>query len=312
MDEERVNAVADRIAGIADAWRGKFLIGKPLREYSTFRIGGPAAGIAFPEGIAELKHLLAILREEKAIAWQVIGRGSNILFADEGFDGVIIILGQRFSGIDVVEKDGVFLVRAEAGCSLARLVNTCAIHGFSGLEFASGIPGSVGGAITMNAGAWGGEMADVLAKVGFVGADGVLYEKKREELEFSYRRLRLSGNEIVLSGTFRLRRAEPERVAETGREYVRRRAARQPSASMSAGSFFKNPPGMAAGRMIEEAGLKGCKVGGAMVSTVHANFIVNTGTATARDVVELMDYVRRKVYASSGVMLEPEVRLIGF
>jgi len=271
-------------------------------------VGGPARFLACPASLAELQSLLAILAE-LGVKWLAIGRGSNLLVGDTGYDGVMVMLGRKFAQISRPGEAN--LVRAEAGCSLMRLGNWCAEQGLSGLEFATGIPGSVGGAVVMNAGAWGEEIGGVLDSALFVDRTGRLVEKARGELSFSYRHL-AKDDLVVAAAQFILKSGEPMAIRAKGRELLKRRKARQPRGVASAGSFFKNPPdGLpAAGKLIEDAGLKGLCAGGAKVSEVHANFLVNTGGASAGDFLTLMDMVQDRVFARFAIRLEPEVRII--
>ncbi len=288
-------------------WHKDVMWDCPLAKFTTLRVGGPADGVVFPSGEKEIGQLIAGLNRH-GIPWRVIGRGSNILAPDAGFPGIVLVLGRQFSSIETVSTEGDSLqVRVEAGCSLSRLVNWCKDEGLSGLEFAVGIPGSVGGAIIMNAGAWGKEICEVISSVRFLDAEGKLSTKERQELNFSYRHLATAPDEVVLSGVFNLRRSTQEEIAATCRDYLKRRKMSQPQRVASAGSFFKNPEGQAAGRLIEKAGLKGLRVGGAKVSEVHANFLINTGSATAQDFYELMGLVQAEVLNRTGIMLEPEV-----
>lgn len=283
----------------------------PLAPFSTLKVGGPAEAVLTADSLGELTGLLPWLTARR-VPWQVIGRGSNILVADEGIPGVVILLGRDFAKVETVgPAGGLVLVRAGGACALARLVGYCTDQQLSGLEFAVGIPGSVGGAIIMNSGAWGMTISDVLTSVELLLPDGTLRTEPRENLTFAYRQWQDHTGEVVIGATFTLGRGEKERIAETCREYSRQRKERQPQNVASAGSFFKNPPGRAAGKLIEEAGLKGVRIGGAMVSSKHANFIVNTGAATARDILELMQRVRMAVYDKYGIMLEPEVHILG-
>ena len=316
----------------------------PLREYTSFAIGGPATALITVEGLAELQRLLAFVREQK-IAWRMIGRGTNLLVSDAGFDGVIFILGKGFARISqlrtepnsvqqgtklVIDEAGSeagegIIVQAGAGCSLARLVNWCGDQGLTGLEFAAGIPGTIGGAVIMNAGAWGGEIAGVLASVTVVTPTGEVRTLPRAELDFGYRiwhdylRQLQTGAEtpghgavrpIVVGVELSLAAGDGEQIRNLCQSYREQRRMKQPKQEPSAGSFFKNPEGDAAGRLIEASGLKGMKVGGAMVSPVHANFLVNCGGATAADVVELMKKVQETVQRDSGILLEPEVHFL--
>lgn len=293
------------------SWPGEILRNVAMAQWCTLRVGGVAQVLAFPAGLEELEQLLG-LSQKLAVPRVVIGGGSNILFSDRGFQGVVVVLGKRFGSISMAPAvhEGEVKVVVEAGCSLMRLVNWCTEMGLSGLEFAAGIPGSVGGAISMNAGAWGGEMADVVDAITFVTPGGDVQRKTRSELAFSYRHLE-KGADIVAIGEVLLTPGSRESIAQKAKDVVARRKKFQPQGVASAGSFFKNPQGDAAGRLIEAAGLKGCSAGGAMVSPVHANFIINTGSATASDVLTLMKTVQERVQQRFGVMLEPEVAIIG-
>jgi len=296
---------------LEESWPGEILRDVPMAQWCTMKVGGPARLLALPASLEELEQLLGMVRE-LGVPWEVMGAGSNILFSDQGFDGVIISLGRKFSAISRVDgdRDGKVKVRVEAGCSLMKLVNWCTAQGFAGLEFAAGIPGSVGGAISMNAGAWGGEVSEVIEAVTFVTAAGVLEQRVQAELSFFYRRLERHGM-IVAGGDFLLTANDSARIAQRVREAIENRKKKQPQAVASAGSFFKNPPGDAAGRLIEAAGLKGYCLGEAMVSPVHANFIINNGRARAGDIVALMRIVQEKVRERFGIMLEPEVSFMG-
>ncbi len=284
----------------------------PLRDYTSFAIGGPAEALATVEEWGELQDLLAFFREN-GLQWRVIGRGTNLLVSDSGFAGVIVVLGNGFKDIGCEDDGASVLVRAGGGCGLTRLSGWCIKSGFSGLEFACGIPGTVGGAVVMNAGAWGDELADVLTSVTVMRAAGP-QEIQRRDLHFSYRCWQdhvggLTG-EVVTGVAVRLFRDDPGALRRRCSEHLAGRRARQPKGQPNAGSFFKNPPGDSAGRLIEKSGCKGMRVGGAMVSPVHANFLVNTGGATAADVKELMERVRRMVVKDSGILLDPEVHFL--
>jgi UDP-N-acetylmuramate dehydrogenase len=282
-----------------------------LAPYTTLRVGGPAAALIEPSSLAELELLLQGLGAQ-GLPWLVIGRGSNILVADEGFAGVVVVLGSRLATIEEIREQDHCLVRAAGGCSLPRLVSWCTDRGLSGLEFAAGIPGSIGGAIVMNAGAWGEEISAVLDSFLVVTGGGERLQLQAAEEIFEYRRWRGRADVVVASGTFRLVPEDPIAINERCRHFLQMRRERQPLGEASAGSFFKNPPGQAAGRLIEEAGLKGMRIGGARISEFHANFLVNEGGATARDFVELMNLVQERVRRATGISLEPEVQLLGF
>lgn len=298
-------------AQLKELWTGEIEWHTPMAGRCTLRAGGPALALVAPAGRQELVDLLVVLQEIGA-PWRVVGRGSNILVPDSGYAGVVIVLGGKLSALTRLPGragEGV-RVRAEAGCGLMRLVSWCADQGLSGLEFAAGIPGSVGGAVVMNAGAWGSEIADCLVSLTLLAPSGELLTRMRAELAVFYRCIDTRGM-IVVEAEFLLKEEEPRTIARRGRELLARRRARQPRGVASAGSFFKNPVGMpAAGRLIEEAGLKGTRIGGAEVSQVHANFLVNTGGATARDFFDLMLLVQEAVQKRFGVWLEPEVHIL--
>ncbi|MEJ2034449.1 MAG: UDP-N-acetylmuramate dehydrogenase [Deltaproteobacteria bacterium] len=293
-------------------WQGPVAWECPLARYTTPRVGGPAAALIEPSTLSELTSLLKGLRS-KGLPWRVIGRGSNVLVADEGLPEVVIVLGPSLAAIGHVEQEGEErLVQAEAGCSLPRLVSWCTAAGLSGLEFAVGIPGSVGGAIVMNAGAWGREICEALHALVVVDEAGEARTLPATAETFEYRRWEHEEGVIVAAGIFKLQTGSPEAIEKRCRAHLQARRERQPLGLPSAGSFFKNPPEMAAGRLIEEAGLKGLQVGGAMVSERHANFLVNVGGATARDFYQLMCIVQERVEDRTGIRLEPEVHLLGF
>lgn len=306
----RGTSLTSHAQDLAAFWKGKILWRCPMAGFSTLRVGGPAEAVLYADELQDLSRLLRWLKKND-VPWVVIGRGSNILVPDEGLAGVAIILGKGFSAIERIntEKNRV-LLRAGAGCPLARLVRYCSRHGLAGLEFAVGIPGSVGGAITMNAGCWGGDIGSILHSLTFLDPDGNIHEEDRENLIFSYRKLQKEKDRVIVSGTFHFMRQDPQKVKDLCLDYKKRRRVQQPQGSASAGSFFKNPAGQAAGKLIEEAGLKGYRRGGAMVSAKHANFIINTGTATAHDIIELMREIQQKVHEMTGIMLEPEVHIL--
>lgn len=303
-------------AAFGEATAG-FLGGKirwhvPLAGYTTYRIGGPAEALVFPERSSELACLLQVLRRLH-IPWLLLGRGSNVLVADSGVRGVVIVLGRGFGAIETVGQTAAgVLVRVEAGCALARLVNWTVQHGLAGLEFAVGIPGSVGGAIVMNAGAWQQEMRDVLEEVTLMDGSGAVAVRPAAQMAFSYRSWGEENDRIALEGRFLLTLDDREEIRRRCSANLAKRRERQPRVAASCGSFFKNPGGgRTAGQLIDEAGLKGVRVGGAMVSPVHANFLVNSGSATASDILKLMKVVQDRVAETFGVLLEPEVRFVG-
>lgn len=296
---------------LRDLWSGEIEWNSPLARWCTLQVGGPARAIATPASREELQSLLAVLAR-LGVCWRVIGRGSNLLVSDAGYEGVIVMLGRKFAAIAqrTGGKAGEARVQVEAGCSLMKLVRWCAAQGLQGLEFAAGIPGSVGGAVVMNAGAWGKEMSEPLSAVTFLRGSGEFVEREKGGLAFSYRHLETEGM-IVVAAEFLLQAGDRQAIDIRCGQLMRDRKEKQPQGLANAGSFFKNPPGSpAAGKLIQDAGLKGVRVGGAQVSEVHANFLVNTGSATAQDFLDLMRVVQEKVFERFGVRLEPEVHLL--
>lgn len=276
-----------------------------LSLHTSFRTGGPARLLAEPADEAELLALLDWAGCE-GIAYTVIGRGSNLLAADSGYEGLVI----KVTYGAVVPEDGG--LRAGAGLSLARLYALALEHGRTGLEFAAGIPGSLGGAVVMNAGAYGGEMKDVVRSVRWRDAAGRVHNTPAADLGFAYRRSRFSdGNATVLSVLLDLPEGDVEESRRRQNELMEKRRLRQPLELPSAGSTFKRPPGAFAGSLIEMCGLKGARVGAAAVSRKHAGFVVNLGGASSADIYRLIGELQRAVLKETGILLEPEVRLLG-
>jgi UDP-N-acetylmuramate dehydrogenase len=296
-------------------WKGKIFWDKPMAQYSTLKVGGPAEAIIAVAAIEDLRILVCWLQEND-INWWIIGRGSNILVPDEGLAGVTIILEGDFCDIEELgrpaAKDDIqkHLVRGGGGCLLLKLVNFCTAHGLSGLEFAVGIPGSIGGAVVMNAGAWGCEIGDIIDSVTLMDSSGKVFSQNGKSLAFTYRGWGMAPNTLLLSATFAMTPRDKEEIKAACRRFQELRKKNQPVAEPSAGSFFKNPPQQSAGRLIDEAGLKGFSVGGAKISEKHANFIVNTGDATAADILSLMHLVQERVFQRFGIRLEPEVHIL--
>jgi len=306
--EKKVDNWSEQLRNL---WSGEIEWNSPMARWCTLQVGGAARAIATPADREELQSLLAVLTK-LGVCWRVIGRGSNLLVSDAGYDGVIVMLGRKFAAIGqrAGKNVGETLVQVEAGCSLMKLVNWCAAQGLEGLEFAAGIPGSVGGAVVMNAGAWGKEMSEALASVTFLSGPGEFAERKKGDLAFSYRHLDAEGM-IVVAAEFLLQVGDRQAIESRGRQLMRDRKEKQPQGLANAGSFFKNPAGLPpAGKLIQDAELKGLQVGGARVSEVHANFLVNTGSATAQDFLDLMRRVQEKVFERFGVWLEPEVHIL--
>ncbi len=285
--------------------KGLVAVDEPMSAHTTFRIGGPADYYVEPT-FEEVKELLPFLKKEN-IPYTLIGNGSNLLVSDEGIEGVVVSFGKKMSEVSY-EKE---VVRAQAGILLSRLASFAVSKSLSGLEFASGIPGTLGGAITMNAGAYGGEMKDVVQSVTVLDGDEIK-EYSGEEMDFSYRHSRvLDENLIVLEVTMKLQSGKEEEILSSMKELNKKRVEKQPFNFPSAGSTFKRPEGYFAAKLIEDAGLKGYTVGGAKVSEKHSGFVVNFDHATAKDVCTLMQDVQRIVKEKFDVSLEPEVRLIG-
>ncbi|MDO4280658.1 MAG: UDP-N-acetylmuramate dehydrogenase [Peptococcaceae bacterium] len=279
---------------------------EPLAAHTTFRIGGPCQAMVFPKSPEELAEVMALCKL-KELPTFVLGKGSNVLVADTGIDGVVIATDH----IRQLTVDGE-RVTASAGLSLIDVSKACAELGLSGLEFASGIPGSIGGAAYMNAGAYDGEMKDVVMSVTVLDEAGDVVEIPASEMKFSYRHSLLKEQPLVcLAVTMQLARADKREILAKIADLTERRTSRQPLELPSAGSTFKRPVGHYAGPLIIDAGLQGYTVGGAQVSTKHAGFVVNVGEATADDVIRLIHHVQHEVRRQFGVDLETEVRFIG-
>lgn len=285
----------------------ELLLEEPMAKHTSFRIGGPADVLAQPADEAELAALLKRAAEH-AVPVTLVGNGSNLLVRDKGIRGLVIKLSNIFSSITV---DGNVLTFG-SGISLAMASKKAASLSLSGLEFAVGIPGTIGGAVYMNAGAYDGEMAKVVTCVRVMDMQGKISELQASELDFAYRHTALQNSGwIVISVTVALQPGEAESIAAKMADFSQRRISKQPLELPSAGSMFKRPPGYFAGTLIEQTGLKGYTVGGAQVSTKHAGFVVNVGGATAQDVLQLISDVQSKVFAAHGVRLEPEVLVLG-
>lgn len=288
----------------------RLLADEPMSRHTSFRIGGPAACLAVVSNEEELAGVLKIVNEEDA-EYMLIGNGSNLLVSDDGYPGIAIKLGGDFDSICVDENDDA-LVHVGAAKLMSATSAFLTEHGLAGFEFASGIPGSIGGAIFMNAGAYGGEIKDIAESVRAMSLDNCeLLELTNEDMQFGYRNSRAQAGDIaILSVVFRLSKDEPSEIAARVSELAAKRNAKQPVNYPSAGSTFKRPVGGYAAALIEEAGLKGYRVGGACVSEKHSGFVINEGGATCEDVLAVMRHVRETVNEKSGIMLEPEVRLI--
>ena len=298
-----------------DQWTAEYLPDlkitndEPMSRHTSFRVGGPAKRMAFPASGEQLVLLLDRARECGARPL-VIGNGTNLLAPDEGLDRLVIATSAGLNRLEPGTQPDT--LTAEAGVSLARLADFACKQGLTGLEFAHGIPGTVGGAVCMNAGAYDGEMKQVIERVTVLFPEEGIKTLSCGEMDFSYRHSLLSDHPdaVVLRATFRLVPGDRETIRARMRELMARRKASQPLEYPSAGSTFKRPAGYFAGTLIESSGLKGLTVGGAQVSEKHAGFVINTGTATAADVLAVIRQVQDRVYAEKGVRLEPEVRII--
>lgn len=284
------------------------VVGEPMSRHTTFQIGGPADRFITVETLPQLKGLVKALGQE-GLPSLLLGKGSNLLVGDRGFRGAVLLLSGDFKKVEQREEG---LLRAGAGASLASVCAFARERGLSGLEFAWGIPGSAGGAAYMDAGAYGGEMKDVVERVCHLTPQGEEGSASGEELQFSYRRSRYTGGrEIITFVEYRLQPGDPAQIAAKMEELMARRKEKQPYDMPSAGSVFKRPQGAFAAALIEECGLKGLRVGGAQVSEKHAGFIVNTGGATCADVLALIRQIQEEVYEKRGIRLETEVRVTG-
>ena len=280
---------------------------EPLSEHTTFEIGGPAALYVMPDDPEEVRDCLAVCREADVPVF-VLGAGSNLLVSDDGFDGVVIALAHDLMDVSLDGRE----MTCQAGVSLKEASEMACEMALSGLEFACGIPGTVGGACYMNAGAYGGCMADVLKEVRVIRADGTFATLGVDELDLGYRHSRIADEGmVVVSATFALAKGSRGDIRDKVDELTAQREEKQPLELPSAGSTFKRPEGYFAGKLISDAGLKGYRVGGAAVSSKHAGFVVNVGGATCADVKALIAHVQDTVEEQFGVRLEPEVRFLG-
>lgn len=300
-----MNEFENRLAGIIGADRIR--TGEPMSGHTTFRVGGPADYYVEPETEEELSRVLALCRETGQ-EFMILGNGSNLLVGDGGYRGVMIALGRSFSEITVEENR----VRAGAGAMLAAVAKQALSHALTGLEFAAGIPGTIGGAVFMNAGAYGSDMSAVLETVTVMNRDGEVLTLQADQLELGYR-TSCVGREgyVVLEAVMLLQPGEEAEIRAVMEDLSQKRRTKQPLEYPSAGSTFKRPTGYFAGKLIQDAGLRGFRVGGAQVSEKHCGFVINRGGATAADVMDLCHAVQQKVKEQFGVELEMEVRTLG-
>ncbi len=298
-------AIAQRIAEIIGKENVK--TDEPMKNHTSFKIGGPADIFATPQTDEALSKLLVFCKNE-GLPVTVMGNGSNLLVMDGGIRGVVVKIHENFSQCSVEGEK----IRAGAGMLLSRLSATAACHGLSGLEFASGIPGTLGGALFMNAGAYGGQMSDVVTRTEFMDMDGRLRSVVGNEHEFGYRKSVFQKEQcVILRCELALRSDDRSLIESRMRELNQRRKESQPLTQPSAGSVFKRPEGYYTGKLIESCNLKGFTIGGAQVSGKHCGFIINTGNATARDVLSVISHIQKQVFEKYGVQLEPEIRIVG-
>lgn len=284
----------------------KILRNEPLKKHTSFRIGGPADYFCVPKSVGELQEALAYARQNK-MPVAVIGAGTNLLALDHGFSGLVIKLGGGLNRSTVRGR----VVHAGAGIPLPKLLSVLSRRGLSGLEFLAGIPGTLGGAAVMNAGAWGKELGSYIEQVKVIDAEGNLKVLRKEQLGFSYRHSLLqAGRYVVAEVVLRLRKGTAGRIRKKIAAFLAKRKLNQPLGSPNAGSIFKNPKGKFAGQLLEAAGFKGMRVGDAQVSVKHANFILNLGEAKARDVLKLMTRMQNAVSRKFKVRLEPELKIM--
>lgn len=291
--------------------KGKMLFNVPLSRYTSLRVGGPAEIMIYPLNIVELQNVIQF-SQTHAIPYLIIGRGTNLLIKDGGLRGIVIKLSRGFKKIKIVE---VFRnhtkVLVEAGVSLKRLLTFSIEKGLTGLEFLSGIPGSMGGALTMNSGAHGRQMQDVTESLTLITPQAEIVEKRKKHLNFEYRQLHLPTGAIIVEALIRMKQGNQRAILNEIEKIKKWRKQTQPLNLSSAGSMFKNPPGKSAGQLVEQVGLKGHQVGKAKISEKHANFLVNLGGATAKDILSLMEIMQNRVHQETGIWLEPEIKIAG-
>ena len=292
---------------IAAAGETQVLTDEPMKNHTSFRIGGPADYFVMPLDEEALKNTISCVKDA-GVSYAIIGNGTNLLVGDGGYRGVIIQLYKNFGDMRI-EGERIY---AKSGVLLSAAARAAARESLTGMEFASGIPGTLGGAVVMNAGAYGGEMKNIAESVRLLNQDGIIEEVPGEKMQFSYRNSKAQNDhDIILGAVLKLQKGDPEAIRARMEELKEQRTSKQPLDLPSAGSTFKRPAGYFAGKLIMDAGLRGFRVGGAMVSEKHCGFVVNTGDATAADVVSLMDAVKQRVQEQFHVELEPEVKRIG-
>jgi UDP-N-acetylmuramate dehydrogenase len=289
-----------------EGFKGNIRHGVPMNTITSLRIGGPADLIIYPQGIEDLRIVMAVCRDRDAQCI-LLGNGTNLLVSDKGVREPLINLSPGFGEIRGQGQT----VMAGAGIGLPHLLRFCEQNALSGMEALTGIPGTVGGAIRMNAGSWGVEIGAVISSLTVMDKEGKISQRKRHEVDFGYRGINLPADAIILNGEFSLGKGAKTEITKRMKDFLRKKKATQPLSLPSAGSIFKNPAGQPAGKLIDEVGLKGMRRGDAMVSPLHANFIVNMGRARTRDILGLIDTIQKRVYQRTGTTLELEVSIIG-
>lgn len=287
-------------------------LNEPMSCHTTMKVGGPAAFFITPSSIPELVSVLELIRGE-GIPYFILGNGSNVICRDHGYDGAVICLSEYFKGYRILQREqGTALVSVMAGTDNKQFSEACISQGLAGFEFASGIPGSMGGAAAMNAGAYDGEMKQIIQRVRLLDPEGNIVSRSCEEMEFGYRHSLVTENAyVILETVLCLREDDPEQIRTRVEELTRRREEKQPLEYASCGSTFKRPEGYFAGKLISDAGLKGFQIGDAQVSEKHAGFVINRGHASAEEILELIGHIQKTVFEQSGVKLECEVKILG-
>lgn len=280
---------------------------EPMCNHTSFKIGGAADILCVPESADEIINLIDYFKKN-SIDFIIIGNGSNLLVSDLGIEGAVIKIGSAMSRIDVDGEE----MTVEAGALLSKTANVALSHSLTGIEAISGIPGTIGGAIYMNAGAYGTEIKDVIKEATFIDENGDIKTYSCNDLGLEYRKsIFTDKNNIILSCVLSLKKGDKEEISQKMREYTKKRTSKQPLSYPSAGSTFKRPEGYFAAKLIEDCGLKGHSIGGAKISELHSGFVINYNNATANDVLDLIEYTKEKVFEKFGVKLEPEVKIIG-
>ena len=280
---------------------------EPMNKYTTYGIGGQAKFFVIPESKQSLLDLISYLNKNK-LKYFILGSGSNLLVNDKGFDGVVVSIKRSLETIKI-ENSKLYV---ECGAMLGTIVKECIKNNLSGIENLVGVPGTLGGALVMNAGAWGGEISDKLQSVEIIDNQNELKILQRKDIDFSYRLSSFNSNEVLISATFNLEKKDKEQIEKKYQLARKGRKSSQPTNVRSAGSVFKNPPGNSAGKLIELCGLKGYRIGGAIISEKHANFFINEKDSSASDMMHLIRYAQKEVFKKFNIKLETEIKFLGF